>query len=111
MDGQVQGHADEAMSALRQLAESCRVDMAWLLLHQREGLLGDVASCAGPGSPPERIRVRICRMHDLERDFDAVPELAALVADFLDELDVLRAERSGAPAPRPLTDAAGRWHP
>jgi chaperone modulatory protein CbpM len=29
-------------------------------------------------------------MHDLERDFDAVPELAALVADLLEELDSLR---------------------
>ena len=29
-------------------------------------------------------------MHDLERDFDAVPELAALVADMLEEMDTLR---------------------
>jgi chaperone modulatory protein CbpM len=30
-------------------------------------------------------------MHALERDFDAVPELAALMADLLEELDALRA--------------------
>lgn len=34
---------------------------------------------------------RICRMASLERDFDAVPELAALVADLEDELAQLRA--------------------
>lgn len=96
MDGQLEGFSEDVVSVLLQLAELCRVDMAWLLLHQREGLLGDVASYYGNGSPPERIRARICRMHELERDFDAVPELAALVADFLDELDVLRAEHRGA---------------
>jgi chaperone modulatory protein CbpM len=30
-------------------------------------------------------------MSQLERDFDAVPELAALVADLIEELDELRA--------------------
>jgi chaperone modulatory protein CbpM len=29
-------------------------------------------------------------MRELERDFDAVPELAALVADLLEEMDELR---------------------
>jgi chaperone modulatory protein CbpM len=41
--------------------------------------------------------LRARRMRQLERDFDAVPELAALMADILEELDILRAqlERSG----------------
>ena len=34
---------------------------------------------------------RVRRLRALERDFDAVPELAALMADLLEELDVLRA--------------------
>ena len=33
---------------------------------------------------------RARRMRQIERDFDAVPELAALVADMLDEMDRLR---------------------
>jgi chaperone modulatory protein CbpM len=33
---------------------------------------------------------RARRMRQLERDFDAVPELAALVADLLEEMDSLR---------------------
>lgn len=35
---------------------------------------------------------RVRRMACLERDFDAVPELAALVADLEDELAALRAQ-------------------
>jgi chaperone modulatory protein CbpM len=37
-------------------------------------------------------------MRQLERDFDAVPELAALVADLLEEVDDLRGRlrRAGA---------------
>ena len=31
-------------------------------------------------------------MRQLERDFDAVPELAALMADLLEEMDRLRAQ-------------------
>lgn len=36
-------------------------------------------------------------MYQIERDFDAVPELAALVADLLEEMDELRVrlERAG----------------
>jgi chaperone modulatory protein CbpM len=34
--------------------------------------------------------LRARRMRQLERDFDAVPELAALVADMLEEIDSLR---------------------
>jgi chaperone modulatory protein CbpM len=40
-------------------------------------------------SPAALLRAR--RMHAIERDFDAVPELAALVADMLEEMDELRA--------------------
>lgn len=93
MDEQVPDLPEETVSTLRQLAELCRVDMAWLILHQREGLLGDIANGAVSSTPPERLCSRICRMYEFERDFDAVPEFAALVAEFLDELDVLRAER------------------
>jgi chaperone modulatory protein CbpM len=35
-------------------------------------------------------------MRQLEQDFDAVPELAALVADLLEEMDDLRTRLRGA---------------
>lgn len=31
-------------------------------------------------------------MYQIEHDFDAVPELAALMADLLEEMDMLRAQ-------------------
>ena len=34
---------------------------------------------------------RARRMRDIEHSFDAAPELAALVADMLEEMDALRA--------------------
>lgn len=93
MDEQLPGLSEETVSALRQLAEICRVDMDWLIFHHREGLLGDITAGAMSDALPERIRSRVCRMYEFERDFEAVPEFAALVAEFLDELDALRAER------------------
>lgn len=91
MNKPLQSVPEEQLRALRQLARVCNIDIAWLLFHQREGLLGDITAITRPGLLSDRLRVRISRMHGLERDFEAVPELAALVADFLDELDVLRA--------------------
>lgn len=38
-----------------------------------------------------RALARVRQMRRIERDFDAVPELAALVADLVDEIDELRA--------------------
>jgi chaperone modulatory protein CbpM len=40
--------------------------------------------------------LRARRMLEVERAFDAAPELAALVADLLEELDTLRARLSRA---------------
>ena len=42
---------------------------------------------------------RARRMREIERSFDAAPELAALVADMLEEMDALRARlrREGLP--------------
>ena len=39
----------------------------------------------------EGVVQRVRRMQALQRDFDAVPELAALAADLTEELDLLRA--------------------
>ncbi len=61
-----------------------------MIEHVREGLL------AAPGEEPSTWRFssrdlrRARQMLRFERDFDAVPELAALVADLFEELDDLR---------------------
>jgi chaperone modulatory protein CbpM len=58
--------------------------------HLDEGLFPGAESVAGIWRFSGDCLLRARRMHDLERDFDAVPELAALVADMLEEMDTLR---------------------
>ena len=77
------------------LASLCRlagVAEPWLRERVTLGLLG-----AGESDPPDSWRFdvvdlrRVRRMTGLERDFDAVPELAAMVFDLEKELAALRA--------------------
>jgi len=76
---------------LEELCAACAFEPDWLLRHIEEGLF--------PAPEGERAEWRFSavglararRMHALERDFEAVPELAALVADLLEEMDELRA--------------------
>jgi chaperone modulatory protein CbpM len=82
---------EDACLTLEQLSRACAVPPDWVIEHVREGLL------PAPGDSPSAWRfsthdlVRARRMLHLERDFDAVPELAALVADLLTELEEARA--------------------
>lgn len=81
---------------LEQLAAACTVEPGWLLRHIEEGLFPHADSVAGVWCFSSLSLRRAQRMRQLERDFDAVPELAALVADLLEELDELRARGVGA---------------
>lgn len=82
---------EDSWLTLEQVAAACAVEPAWLLRHLDEGLFPHAQSMAGVWrfSGPALLRAR--RMRQLERDFDAVPELAALMADLLEEMDELRA--------------------
>ncbi len=75
---------------LEQVAAACTVDPSWLRRHLDEGLFPCVESVAGVWCFSSVSLLRARRMRQLERDFDAVPELAALVADLMEELDELR---------------------
>lgn len=79
--------SDEELISLEELVVVCAVTAEWVRERVAEGLL--------PAAPEWRFNAlvvrRVRRMHALERDFDAVPELAALMADLLEELDALRA--------------------
>ena len=81
----------EGSFTLEEFARACAVDHQWVLLHVEEGMLlgaGDgVADWRFSGHDLWRAR----RIRAIERDFDAVPELAALVADLLEEVEALRA--------------------
>ena len=79
--------SDEELLTLEELVVVCAVTPEWVRERVEDGLV--------PAAPEWRFSAvavrRVRRMHALERDFDAAPELAALMADLLDELDELRA--------------------
>ncbi len=91
---------EDSWMPLEQLAAACAVEAEWLRRHVDEGLFPHVECVAGVWrvSSSGVARARARRMRQIERDFDAVPELAALVADLLEELDRLRAQL-GRPDP------------
>jgi len=83
---------EDSWLTLEQVAAACTVDPAWLTRHLEEGLFPHAESVAGVWRFSGASLVRARRMRQMERDFDAVPELAALVADLLDEMDALRGQ-------------------
>ncbi|MEW5892151.1 MAG: chaperone modulator CbpM [Pseudomonadota bacterium] len=82
---------DESWLTLEQVAAACDVEADWLLAHLEAGLFPHAESVAGVWRFAEEALLRARRMRSLERDFEAVPELAALVADLMEESDRLRA--------------------
>ena len=87
----IQAVLEDARLSLDELCRAAAVSPQWVERHVDEGLL--------PPLPGERTQWRfdtvllrrVRTMQQLERDFDAVPELAALVADLHDEIQRLRA--------------------
>ncbi|HUX30915.1 MAG TPA: chaperone modulator CbpM [Thiobacillus sp.] len=82
---------EETWLTLEQVAAACAVEPQWLLAHIEMGQFSHAASVAGVWRFSSASLLRARRMYQIERDFDAVPELAALVADMLEEMDALRA--------------------
>ncbi|MBS1191172.1 MAG: MerR family transcriptional regulator [Rhodocyclaceae bacterium] len=82
---------DETPLTLEEVAVSCAVSGDWIIQHVQAGVL-----LANPGADPgawafsSRDLQRVRRLQTVERDFDANPELAGLVADLLEELERLR---------------------
>ena len=83
---------DETLLRLDELARSCTVTHEWVIEHVRAGVLLESAG-PDPGgwAFTSRDLVRAKQMCDLERQFDANPELAGLVVDLFEELERLRA--------------------
>ena len=86
---------EETWLTLEQIAAACRVEPEWLLRHIEEGLFPHAQCIAGTWRFSSISLLRARRMRELERNFDAVPELAALVADMQEEMDRLRAQLRG----------------
>lgn len=76
---------------LEQLAAACPAEPDWLIARIEAGLFPQAESIAGTWRLSSAGLLRARRMRQLERDFEADPELAALVADLLEEMDDLRA--------------------
>lgn len=88
---------EDACLSLEQLASVCAVEPAWVVRHVQEGQFPPMTGAIEEWRFNTTMLLRARRMHALERDFDAAPELAALVADLLEEMDELRLrlERAG----------------
>lgn len=82
---------EDSWLTLEQVAAACAVEPEWLLNHIEAGFLPQAQSVSGVWRFSGAALLRARRMRMMERDFEAVPELAALVADMLEEMDALRA--------------------
>ena len=83
---------EEACLSVDELAAACATEREWVVRLVREGFLPEMTGPAEDWRFSASTLARARRIHGIERDFDAVPELAALVADMLEEIDRLRAE-------------------
>jgi chaperone modulatory protein CbpM len=88
---------DEATLTLEELAQACAVDPDWVVQHVRTGILLQDASPHSGGwrfSSADLVRAR--RLCQIERDFEANDDVAALVVDLSEEISRLRRKLSAA---------------
>lgn len=83
---------EETYLTLEELASLCAVEPEWVSQHINDGLLSVAKYESGHCYFSAIELTRAKRISMVERNFDAVPELAALVADMQEELDSLRRE-------------------
>ncbi len=93
---------DEHTLDLRELASACAVDTEWVVERVEAGLL-TCHSTAGEMRFASTHLVRARRMVTTERRFDANQELAALVADLLEEVEQLRRQVQATATARATT--------
>lgn len=83
---------DEVTLSLDELARACAVEPQWVVVRVEAGLLGCVRGSTDEWRFASAELLRARRLAALERDFDANEELAALVADLIEEVQRLRAQ-------------------
>jgi chaperone modulatory protein CbpM len=81
---------DEVTLSLEELARACSVESEWIVERIEDGLLADGSPYVATWRFTSRDLTRARRMCQLERDFEAAPELAALAADLIEENHRLR---------------------
>ncbi len=85
---------EDAMLNLDELARSCQVSREWIIERVQWGLLLDqdlITNDPASWIFDSRSFMRVKRIIAVERDFEGNPELAGLVADLIEEIEVLRA--------------------
>lgn len=94
----VHAQLDEDLFDLDTLCRASAVTPGWVIERIEAGLLCAVQGQASASVQSTQWRFdaitvrRVRQMRRVERDFDAVPELAALVSDLLDEIATLKAQ-------------------
>jgi chaperone modulatory protein CbpM len=81
---------DEVTLDLMELARACQVEPDWVVRHIEAGALGGDAAQVTTVRFRSGDLARARRLRELERQFDANEELAALVIDLADEVRRLR---------------------
>lgn len=84
---------EDAMLSLDELARSCQVSREWIIEHVQWGLLPNgnlINTDPNAWIFDSRCFVRIKRIIAIERDFESNPELAGLVTDLIEEIELLR---------------------
>ena len=86
---------EDACLTLEQLCTAAALEHDWLIRHVEEGFIPVTFAVSGTAVAEWRFTTlhiaRARRMNEIERIYAAEPELAALVADMLEEMDQLRA--------------------
>jgi len=82
---------DEAALSVEELARACAVEPDWVVQRVRTGVLGPGAAAQLEWRFTSADLARARRLAEVERAFEADPDLAALVVDLADEVRRLRA--------------------
>ena len=85
---------DGSMLSAQDLASACGVNVAWVHARVEAGVLS-VAGASELWRFDSVALIRARRIAHLEANFDADPQLAALMADLMEELADLRRQVSG----------------
>ena len=94
---------EEETLTVEELARACAVAPGWVVERVETGVLGHVSIAAGEMRFESAHLVRARRLAFAERGFECNPEIAALVADLVEEVEQLRRELRAA------RSAAGRF--
>jgi chaperone modulatory protein CbpM len=76
---------------LEELCAACALEREWLVVRVQEGLIPASGTTDTEWRFTTTTLTRVRRMREIESTYEAAPELAALVADMLEQMDELRA--------------------